>query len=88
LQIVDNYTRIISIKSMGYSLLFCSIIDNTTNCGVSAFPYTTFNIGESMPLKYGKKNIGKNISMLMKEGRSRKQSIAIALSQSRKRKRK
>jgi hypothetical protein len=41
-----------------------------------------------MPLKYGKKNIGKNIFMLMKEGRSRKQSIAIALSQSRKRKRK
>ena len=41
-----------------------------------------------MPLKYGKENIGKNISMLMKEGRSRKQSVAIALSQSRKRKRK
>jgi hypothetical protein len=39
-----------------------------------------------MPLKYGKKNIGKNISMLLKEGKSRKQSIAIALSQSRRRK--
>ncbi len=41
-----------------------------------------------MPLKYGKKNISKNISMLLKEGRGRKQAIAIALSQSRKRKRK
>ena len=41
-----------------------------------------------MPLKYGKKNIGKNISVLLKEGKSKKQSIAIALSQSRKRKRK
>jgi hypothetical protein len=39
-----------------------------------------------MPLKYGKKNIGKNISMLRREGKSRKQSIAIALSQSRRRK--
>ena len=39
-----------------------------------------------MPLKYGKKNIGKNISMLLKEGKGRKQSIAIALSQSRRRK--
>jgi hypothetical protein len=38
-----------------------------------------------MPLKYGKKNIGKNISMLLKEGKGRKQSIAIALRQSRKR---
>jgi hypothetical protein len=54
---------------------------------VSAFPYPR-NIGDNMPLKYGKKNIGKNISMLMKEGRGRKQSVAIALSQSRKRKRK
>ena len=25
-----------------------------------------------MPLKYGKKNIGKNISMLLKEGKGRK----------------
>ncbi len=41
-----------------------------------------------MPLKYGKKNIGKNISTLLKEGKSFKQSIAIALSKSRKRKRK
>ena len=39
-----------------------------------------------MPLKYGKKNIGKNISMLLKEGKGRKQSIAIALSQSLRRK--
>ena len=39
-----------------------------------------------MPLKYGKKNIGKNISMLLKEGKDRKQSIAIALNQSRRRK--
>ena len=39
-----------------------------------------------MPLKYGKKNIGKNISMLLKEVKGRKQSIAIALSQSRRRK--
>jgi hypothetical protein len=39
-----------------------------------------------MPLKYGKKNIGKNISMLLKEGKGREQSIAIALSQSRRRK--
>lgn len=84
---MDNYTRNISSKSMAYSLLFCSNIDNTTNCVVvPSLPHV--KIGESMPLKYGKKNIGKNISMLMKEGRSRKQSIAIALSQSRKRKRK
>ncbi len=39
-----------------------------------------------MPLKYGKKNIGKNISILLKEGKGSKQSIAIALSQSRRRK--
>jgi len=32
-----------------------------------------------MPLKKGKKNIGKNISLLTKEGRPRKQAIAIAL---------
>ena len=41
-----------------------------------------------MPLKYGKNNIGKNISTLLKEGRIKKQAIAIALSFSRKRKRK
>ena len=39
-----------------------------------------------MPLKCGKKNIGKNISTLLKEGRGKKQAIAIALSKSRKRK--
>jgi hypothetical protein len=37
-----------------------------------------------MPLKYGKKNIGKNISMLLKEGKGTKQAIAISLAQSRK----
>lgn len=79
---MDNYTRIISIKSMAYSLLFCSIIDNTTNCGVSAFPYTTFNNGESMPIikGYSKKSISKNISREFKRGHSAKQSVAIALS--------
>ncbi len=73
---MDNYTRIISIKSMGYSLLFCSIIDNTTNCGVSAFPYTTFNIGDSMPLikGYSKKSISKNIRREIKSGRSQAQA--------------
>jgi hypothetical protein len=39
-----------------------------------------------MPLKYGKKNIGKNISMLLNEGKSKKQAIAISLAQSCKRK--
>jgi hypothetical protein len=39
-----------------------------------------------MHLKYCKKNIGKNISMLLIECKGRKQSIAIALSQSRRRK--
>jgi hypothetical protein len=83
---VDNYTRIISIKSIAYSLLFCSIIDNTTNCGVSAFPYTTFNIGESMPLikGYSKKSISKNIRREIKSGRSQAQAVAIALSVARK----
>lgn len=33
-----------------------------------------------MPLKKGKKNIGKNIRTEMKHGKSRKQAIAIALS--------
>jgi hypothetical protein len=49
-------------------------------------PLVTLNTGEIMPLKYGKKNIGKNISMLLKEGKGRKQAIAISLTQSRKRK--
>lgn len=84
---MGNYTRNISSKSMAYSLLFCSIIDNTTNCVVvPSLPHV--KIGESMPLKYGKKNIGKNISTLLKEGRFKKQAIAIALSFSKKRKRK
>jgi len=33
-----------------------------------------------MPLKPGKKNIGKNIKELMSTGRPKKQAIAIALS--------
>ena len=33
-----------------------------------------------MPLKKGKKNIGKNIKTEMVHGKSRKQAIAIALS--------
>lgn len=33
-----------------------------------------------MPLKKGKKNIGKNIKMEMAHGKPRKQAIAIALS--------
>lgn len=79
---MNNYTRIISMKSIAYSLLFCSIIDNTTNCGVSAFPYTTFNNGEIMPIikGYSKKSISKNISREMKRGKSQSQSVAIALS--------
>jgi len=32
-----------------------------------------------MPLFIGKKNVGRNISLLIKEGRPRKQAIAIAL---------
>lgn len=32
-----------------------------------------------MPLKKGKKNVGKNISKLMHEGYGQKQSVAIAL---------
>jgi len=39
-----------------------------------------------MPLKKGKKNIGKNIAELEATGRSRKQSIAIALEVARKKK--
>lgn len=67
-------------------MLFCSIIDNTTNCGVSAFPYTTFNTGESMPLikGYSKKSISKNIRREIKSGRSQAQAVAIALSVARK----
>lgn len=34
-----------------------------------------------MPLKKGKKNIGKNIEMMMHEGRPQKQAIAIAMSE-------
>lgn len=37
--------------------------------------------GRMSPLAKGKKNVGKNISKLMHEGRSQKQSIAIALSE-------
>lgn len=33
-----------------------------------------------MPLKTGSKNIGKNIKILTKEGKSRDQAVAIALS--------
>lgn len=32
-----------------------------------------------MPLKKGKKNVGKNIEMLEKEGKPHKQAVAIAL---------
>lgn len=39
-----------------------------------------------MPLKRGKKNIGKNIATEMRHGKSRKQAIAIALSVSRRKK--
>ena len=39
-----------------------------------------------MPLKKGKKNIGKNIKMEMAHGKSRKQAIAIALSVARRKK--
>lgn len=37
--------------------------------------------GGKMPLAKGKKNIGKNISKLMHEGRPQKQAIAIAMSE-------
>ena len=37
-----------------------------------------------MPLKRGKKNIGKNIKTEMAHGKPRKQAIAIALSVARK----
>jgi hypothetical protein len=79
------------MKTMTYSLPFCSIFD-TRDCGVfCAFPkYATLKqSGETMPLLFGgKKNIGKNISRELKKHRnmSRSQAIAIALSQSKKRK--
>jgi hypothetical protein len=41
-----------------------------------------------MPLKKGKKNIGKNIKKEMKAGKPRKQAIAIALSVAKKSKKK
>ena len=33
-----------------------------------------------MPLKPGKKNVGKNVDRLQKEGKPHKQAVAIALS--------
>lgn len=39
-----------------------------------------------MPLKKGKKNIGKNIKTEMAHGKSKKQAIAIALSVARRKK--
>ena len=39
-----------------------------------------------MPLKKGKKNIGRNIKKEMEAGKSRKQAIAIALAYARKHK--
>ena len=41
-----------------------------------------------MPLKKGKKNIGKNIKEEMMAGKPRKQAIAIALSVAKKKKKK
>ena len=40
-----------------------------------------------MPLKPGKKNIGKNLEKLKEEGYPRKQALAIALDVQRRRKR-
>lgn len=39
-----------------------------------------------MPIKTGKKNIGKNLTKLKEEGYPRKQALAIALDVSRRRK--
>jgi len=39
-----------------------------------------------MPLRKGRKNIGKNIATEMAHGKSRKQAIAIALSVARRKK--
>jgi hypothetical protein len=39
-----------------------------------------------MPLKKGKKNIGKNIETLQKEGKPHSQAVAIAISVSKKKK--
>ena len=41
-----------------------------------------------MPLKSGKKNVGKNIATLLNEGKDRDQAIAIALNVEKKKKRK
>lgn len=41
-----------------------------------------------MPLKPGKKNIGKNIEELKKSGKPHKQAVAIALEKAKKKKKK
>lgn len=41
-----------------------------------------------MPLKPGKKNIGRNIAMLEKEGKKHEQAIAIALEEAKRKKKK
>ena len=41
-----------------------------------------------MPLKKGKKNIGKNIAKLREEGKSQTQAVAIALNVAKRKKRK
>jgi hypothetical protein len=38
-----------------------------------------------MPLKKGKKNVGRNIKKLKREGRPKKQAVAIALNVAKKR---
>lgn len=43
---------------------------------------------DDMPLKKGKKNVGKNIKTEMKHGKSRKQATAIALNVAGKKKKK
>ena len=72
------------MKTMTYSLPFCSIFD-TRDCGVfCAFPkYATLKqSGETMPLKFGysQKSISKNIGTEIKHGKPQKQAVAIALS--------